>query len=62
MQKGGNLQRWIYCGGAPPFSGRIQVDAAAKVDGDEVRYGGGRARVTARGGRKKRGKGRIKKT
>ena len=35
MQKGENLQRQICCGGAPPFSGRIQVDAAAKVDGDE---------------------------
>ena len=46
MQKGENLQRQICCGGAPPFSGRIQVDATAKVDGGEARYSGGGARAT----------------
>ena len=49
MQKGENLQRQIYCGGPPPFSGLIQVDAAAKVEEDEVRgSGGARATVGSR--------------
>ena len=45
MRKGEDLQQQIYCGGAPPFSGLIQVDAAAEVEEDEMRYGGGGARV-----------------
>ena len=37
-----------------PFSGQGQVDAAAKLDEDEVRYGdGGGAPVTDGGERKK---------
>ena len=61
MQKGENLHREICCGGAPPFSGHIQVDAAAKVDGDKVHCSGGgaRARVGVRG--RRREKGRMKK-
>ena len=36
------------CGGSPPFSGLIQVDAAAEVDEDEVLCGsGGGARCGA---------------
>ena len=45
MREGEDLQQQIYCGGVPPFSGQIQVDAADKVDGDEVRCGGGGARA-----------------
>lgn len=41
------------------FSGQVQVDAAAKVDGDEVRCGGGGgARVTDGGERTKTKKGK----
>ena len=46
MQKGKDLRTQIYCGGSPPFSGQAQVDAAAGVEEDEVRCGGGGARAT----------------
>ena len=45
MRKGEDLRLQIYYGGSLPFSGLIQVDAAAKVEEDEVRCGGGGARV-----------------
>ena len=45
VREGEDLQQQIYCGGAPPFSRLIQVDAAAKVDGDEVSCGGCGARA-----------------
>ena len=45
MREGEDLQLQIYCGGSPPFSGLIQVDAAAEVEEDEVLCGGGGARV-----------------
>ena len=44
---------------SPPFSGPIQVDAAAKVDGGEVLSNGGGARAAAgvaRGRRRRREK------
>ena len=40
-----HLQPRIFCRGSSPFSGPIQVDAAAKVDEDEVLCDGGRARA-----------------
>ena len=62
-QKGENLLQEICCGGAPPFSGQVHVDAAAKVDGDEKRSGGsGGAPVTDGGERKKTRTGRMRKT
>ena len=45
MRKGEDLQLQIYCGGLSSFSGPIQVDAAAKVDGDEELCDGGGARA-----------------
>ena len=45
MREDEGLQLQIYCGGSPPFSGLIQVDAAAEVEEDEVRCGGGGARA-----------------
>ena len=41
MREDEGLQLQIYCGGLPPFSRLIQVDAAAEVDEDEVLCGGG---------------------
>ena len=59
--KGKNLLRWICGGGALPFSGQDQVDAAAKLDKDEVRCGDiGGALVTDGGERKKMRTGRTK--
>ena len=53
-RKGKHLLRKICGGGTLPFSGQVQVDAAAKLDGDEVRCGdGGRAPVIDGGERKK---------
>ena len=46
MREGEDLRLQIYCGGSPPFSGLIQVDAAAEVEEDEVLCDGGGARVT----------------
>lgn len=52
--KGKNLLRRICGGEALPFSGRDQVDVAAKLDEDEGRSGdGGGAPVADGGGRKK---------
>ena len=45
MREDEGLHLQIYCGGLPPFSGLIQVDAAAEVEEDEVLCGGGGARV-----------------
>ena len=45
MRESKNLQLQIYCGGSPPFSGQAKVDAAAGVEEDEVRCGGGGARA-----------------
>lgn len=41
MREDEDLQLQIYCGGSPPFSGLIQVDAAAEVNEDKVLCGGG---------------------
>ena len=38
-RKGKHLLQKICGGGVLPFSGQVQVDAAAKLDGDEVRSG-----------------------
>ena len=38
----------IYCGGSPPFFGRAQGDAAAKVEDDDERCGGGGVRMAER--------------
>ena len=46
MREGEDLRLQIYCGGSLPFSGLIQVDAAAEVEEDEVLCGSGGARVT----------------
>ena len=49
----------IYCGGRRGFSGSVQVDAAAKVDGGEVLSNGDGARAAAgvaRGRRRRRRK------
>ena len=35
------------------FSGQVQVDAAAKVDGDEMRCGGGGGTLVTDGGERK---------
>ena len=60
-QKGENLLQAIRCGRALLFSGQDQVDAAAKVDGDEMRRGcGGGAPVADGGERKKKKCGRVK--
>jgi hypothetical protein len=59
-----DLQLQIYCGGSPPFSGLIQVDAAAEVDEDEVLCGGGGggARAAAESREEEDdGRGRMKK-
>ena len=45
MRKSKDLRTQIYCGGSSPFSGQAQVDAAARVEEDEVCCGGGRARA-----------------
>ena len=45
MWKSKDLRTQIYCGGSPPFSGQAKVDAAAGVEEDEVRCGGGGARA-----------------
>ena len=53
-RKGKYLLRNICGGGVLPFSGQRQVDAAAKLEGDEVCCGdGGGAPVTDGGERKK---------
>ena len=63
MWKSKDLHLQIYSGGAPPFSGSTQVDAAAEVEEDEVLCGGGGARVAV-GLREDEdeGKGRMRKT
>ena len=45
MRKSKNLQTQIYYGGALPFSGQAQVDAAAKVEDDGEHCGGSRVRA-----------------
>ena len=62
-QKGENLLQEICSGGALPFSGQVQVDAAAKLDGDEMRCGGGSGAPVIDGSeRKKMRTGRMRKT
>ena len=46
MQKSKNLRTQIYYKGSLPFSGQAQVDAAAKVEDDGKRCGGGGAWAT----------------
>ena len=46
MWKSRDLWTQIYYGGSTPFSGQAQVDAAAKVEDDGERCGGGGARAT----------------
>ena len=53
-QKGENLLRKICSGGAPPFSGQVQVDAAAKLDRYEMRCGGGGGAPVTYGGERKK--------
>ena len=52
--KGKNLLRRICGGGALPFSGQDQVDAAAKLDEDEGRSGDGGGAPVADGGERKK--------
>ena len=52
--KGENLLQEICSGGALPFSGQVQVDAAAKLDGDEIRYGSGCGAPVTDGGERKK--------
>ena len=46
MRKGKNFRMQFYYEGSPLFSGQAQVDAAAKVEDDGERCGGGGVRAT----------------